>query len=111
MKMTRDYVHETIDSEVETISGHYSLHKEAQISFGVRRVLYLIGSAVIDRSCCGVGGCLFALVPGYIVSWKYKRNKNGLPVSKVEPISERSAQQEIASILKIKEHVNQVQFL
>jgi hypothetical protein len=43
-------------------------------------------------ACCGVGGCAFALVPGFIVRWKQEA-KDGLPVSEVEPIAEEADRQ------------------
>lgn len=108
--MIRKYVHEEIDSEIETISGHYSFHKEVRLTLGERVILYIVGSAVIDRSCCGVGGCCFAVVPGYIVSWKTKSDDHGKVISEVEPISDQSIQQEIIKLIQHREHASQIHF-
>ena len=109
--MIREYVHEKIDSEIDTISGHYTFHKEVRLVFGERVILYTVGSAVVDRSCCGVGGCGFAVVAGYIITWKIKTDEQGKFISEVEPISDKSTQQRIVKLIKHSEIVNQVQFL
>jgi len=44
-------------------------------------------------------------VPGYLVSWKSRRNEAGLPVSEVEPITDRGVQREIAAELEKTEAV------
>ena len=51
-----DYIHPVLDEEIETISGHYLLSRENRLPFNNRQVLYLIGCAVVDASCCGPGG-------------------------------------------------------
>lgn len=109
--MIQDYIHEDIGSEINAISGHYSFHKEAKLPFGKREVLYIVGSAVVDASCCGAGGCGFAIVPGYIISWKTKTDKQGKLISEVEPVSDKSIQKKIIKLIKDSEIVNQVQFL
>ena len=109
--MIQEYIHEDIGSEIDAISGHYSFHKEAKLLFGKREVLYIVGSAVVDTSCCGAGGCGFAIVPGYIVSWKTKTDEQGKFISEVEPVSDKSTQKRITKLIEHSEIVNQVQFL
>ncbi|MGD2125688.1 MAG: hypothetical protein PVG99_06380 [Desulfobacteraceae bacterium] len=109
--MIRDYVHETLDEEVEAIGGYYLFNKEVRLPFKHREVLYLVGFAIVDRSCCGPGGCGFALVPGYVVSWKSRIDDNGKPVSQVKPIQEKSIQQALTRLIQQSEVVTQVQFL
>ncbi len=64
-----------------------------------KEVLYLVGTAVIEASCCGTGGCGFIKVPGYIRKWKKGRNENGRPVSEVERIDAQDQQREIQDLL------------
>jgi hypothetical protein len=109
--MMQEYVHEEIGSEIDAISGHYVFHKEVKLAFGEREILYVVGSAVIDTSCCGVGGCGFAIVPGYILAWKLKISAEGRYISQVEPILTQSTQQKIIRFIQGAEIVNQVQFL
>jgi hypothetical protein len=107
--MIREYAHEEIDREIHTVSGHYAFRKEARLPFGDREVLYTVGYAVVDRSCCGPGGCGFAIVPGYVVSWKSKIDDQGRPLSQVEPIRDPSARKEVARLIQGCEMVNQVE--
>ena len=109
--MMQEYVHEEIGSETDAISGHYVFHKEVKLAFDEREILYVVGSAVIDTSCCGVGGCGFAIVPGYIRAWKLKISAEGRYISEVEPILNQSTQQKITKFIQGAEIVNQVQFL
>jgi hypothetical protein len=107
--MTRTYTHE-LNQEVQTISGWYELHKEERIELMGKGSLYVVGHAVVDSSCCGIGGCHYAVVPGSIVSWKSGTNEAGLFTSVVEPIRDEEVQEELHKILTEKEGVSQVLF-
>ncbi len=106
-----EYVHQELNQEVTAIAGHYVLVKEARLPFHGRELLYLVGHAVYDTTCCGVGGCAYALVPGFILSWKSGMNKEGLVVSEVEPVHDNGVQQQVRKLIEKKEAVHQVQFL
>ena len=110
MRMTKEYTHVDLNKEVESISGHYTLDAENVLKHNGRDVLYLIGHAVMDSSCCGVGGCRYALVPGYLIEWKNKKDDAGNPVSEVEPISDDKSKSEIQSMIMETEVINQIQF-
>ena len=107
--MIREYTHE-IGREVRSISGGYEFEKEGNLQIDGRKVLYVVGNAVVDSSCCGVGGCRYALVPGYVRQFKTRQDEQGLWISEVEPIIDRATRQEITRVLKEKEIVQQVQF-
>lgn len=106
----QDFTHEEIGKEVEAISGHYQVEKEMQLDVGGREVLGILGTAIWDRSCCGMGGCRYALVPGYIVGYKIKTNEKGQSVSEVETISDEAIQKEIKRLIEGNEYVQQVNF-
>lgn len=106
-----DYAHAELNQEVTAIGGSYVLTKEARLPMKGREFLYLTGHAVFDTSCCGDGGCGYALVPGMIVEWRYRTNEAGLPVSKVEPIRDPALQEKIKRLILETEMVNQVSFL
>ena len=108
--MIKEYTHE-IGREVRSISGGYELEMEGKLEMDGEEVLYVVGNAVVDSSCCGVGGCRYALVPGYVRQFKTRQDKQDLWISEVEPIIDRATRQEIIQILKEKEMVQQVQFL
>jgi hypothetical protein len=106
----KDFIHPVLNKAVRTISGHYILSQEKRLSYKGRQVLYLVGCAVVDASCCGPGGCTYALVPGYIEEWKYKTGCDDLFVSRVEPIRDADVQSEIRRLIIKKESVQQVNF-
>ena len=105
-----DFIHPVLNRAVRTISGHYILSQEKRLSYSGRHVLYFIGCAVVDTSCCGPGGCSYALVPGYIEEWKYKTGRDDLFVSRVEPIRDADVQSEIRRLILKKDSVHQVNF-
>ena len=108
--MAKDYVHEELDREIDAISGYYVFNKEVRLPYGEREVLYLVGYAVIDKSCCGTGGCGYAFVPGYIKTWKSRSDPGGRPISEIEPIRDQSERRALTKLIEDEEIVNQVQF-
>ena len=104
------YIHHELNREVTAIGGHYVLTKEVRLPFEGREILYIVGYAVVDNSCCGVGGMAFALVPGFILDWKGKTSNDGCAISLVEPIHDEAAQREIRQLIERREVVHQVSF-
>lgn len=107
----REYVHRELDEEVAAIGGRYTLTTEARLLLGGREVLYLLGWAAFDTTCCGAGGCSYALVPGFIVEWKTRRSIEGREVSLVEPVLDSGSQAAVRHVIEEKETVQQVIFL
>ena len=108
--MHKNYVHQKLNQEITAIGGHYVLVKQVRLPFRGREVLYLVGHAAFDTACCGVGGCAYALVPGWIVRWQYRKTPDGLAVSQVEPIHDEAVREEIRRLIQKQETVHQVQF-
>lgn len=107
---SQDYVHPVLNEEITSVSGFYTLIKEARLIFQGREVLYYIGHAAFDTSCCGEGGCAYAFIAGFIDNWKVKKSKEGYDISQIEKIYDDSARKEIAAIIKTKEGVHQTNF-
>jgi len=107
---TQEFVHPRLGQEVTAIGGHYVFGKEIRWPFQGREILYFVGYAVLDSTCCGVGGCAYVLVAGFIRKWKYKKNDNDCPVSQIELIQARLDQQQIRNSIQKKEMVYQVTF-
>jgi hypothetical protein len=107
----QEYVHQALNQEVTAIGGYYLLVKEVRLPFHGREVLYLVGQAAFETACCGVGGCAYGLVPGFILRWKKERNKDGLAVSLVEPIRDGGVQEQVRRLIERDEGVHQVSFL
>ena len=104
------FTHPNLGQEVTAIGGHYVFDKEIRMSYDSREILYFVGYAVLDSSCCGVGGVAYALVPGFIRQWKYKKNHDDCFVSQTETIGDQTIQKEVRSIIQKNEMVNQVTF-
>jgi len=106
-----EYIHQELYQEITAIGGEYILVKEVRLPFEGRDTLYIVGHAAFDSTCCGVSGCAYALVPGFILQWRRKQNMEGLFVSEVEPIRSETTQAQIRELILEKEITHQVQFL
>ena len=109
--MVQEYVHQELNRDITAIGGTYVLVKEVRLPFSSQEILYVIGQAAFDTACCGVGGCAYALVPGFVLAWKSKNNDDGLAVSEVEPIRDKGVQQQVRRLIEGREIVQQVNFL
>ena len=92
------YTHLELNHDIEAPSGYYTPVKEVRLNYNGREVLYVINHTVISSSCCGLTDFISALVPGYIIRWQFDKNKEGLPVSIIEPITDRLTQDRIKEI-------------
>jgi len=108
--MVLNYIHYPLNQEITAIGGHYLFTKEMRLSHQGREILYRVASATIDTSCCGVGGLVYVLVPGYILGWHTAQTRDGLPISQVEPITALGVRKKIERLIKSKEMVQQVNF-
>ncbi len=106
-----DFSHPELNEQITAIGGSYFLLKETRIWFEADEVLYLVGAAIFDTSCCGAGGCAYALVPGFIRKWRYTTDKNGRPVSGVAPVFEERKKKKIREMIFKQESVLQVDFM
>ena len=104
------YTHLELNQAIEALAGYYTPLKEVRLKYSGREVLYVIGQVVVDSFCCGTANCGYALVPGYIIRWQAETNKDGLPVSEVEPITDKETQDNIRKIIQETEHVSQIEF-
>ncbi len=98
------YTHLPLEQDVEIgIGGYYTPQKEVRLPHDRREVLYVIGQAVVESSCCGTGNWKYAIVPGYITGWQTGTNEAGLPVSDVEPIRDEATKTKIRRLLETNE--------
>ncbi len=105
-----EYTHLKLNEDITTIAGYYSPLKEVRLQYSDRDVLYVVGQAVIESSCCGIGSWGYVLVPGYIINWQHRTNETGLPVSEVESISDRIARDAISRTIKEAESIPLIEF-
>lgn len=107
----QDFTHPQLNERVTAIGGSYLLFKEVRLPLDGEELLYLIGAAILDTTCCGTGGCAYALVPGFIRQWQYKTDANGRPVSQVSPVAGDRLRERVRAIILKKESVHQVDFM
>jgi hypothetical protein len=105
-----EHIHQPPGTEVQAIGGHYTILEEGRMNHGGRILLYWVGVAVVDRSCCGTGGCRFVHVPGYVTAWHNRTRPDSLPVSTVEPVADQSDQRVIKALLDQQYPYSQVSF-
>ncbi|HOM30058.1 MAG TPA: hypothetical protein PLS81_11455 [Deltaproteobacteria bacterium] len=101
--------------EVEAIGGRYVFVRQGVLGRDEGEILYLVGCAVTDRSCCGQAGCAFVLVAGFLRSRLDAHDERGGPcvgneTVTVECIPDRM-RKGLAEALKAMEPVGQVHFL
>jgi hypothetical protein len=104
------YTHLELNKDVPAPAGYYTPQKEVRLKYNGREVLYVLSHAMIDASCCGKTDYCQALVPGYVVRWQADKNKEGLPVSEVEPIADERTRDGIRKIIRDAEHITQTEF-
>jgi hypothetical protein len=108
--MLLDCPHPELNCEITAIGGYYIFLKEACISYQHKTLLYWVGCAVFNSTCCGSGGISFARVPGFLHRERYKTDSSGAQVSLVEPISTPPDQEKIREVIQNREMVHQVEF-
>ena len=104
------YTHLPLNQDVAGIAGYYTPIREVRLPYNGKEVLYFIGQAVIDSSCCGVARWGYAMVPGYIVHWQKETNEAGLPVSEVEPVSDKGEREDIRQLIEEAESLSRIEF-
>lgn len=109
------YTHTPLNQDVEAFAGYYTPEKEGRMEFQGREILYVIGHVVVETTCALGGSCAplnywYATVPGYIVNWQIDKNKNGLPVTEIEPITDTAIQNIIRKIILQNESIARVDF-
>ena len=108
--MSTEYLHLEIGGDVLGLAGYYTPLKEFKLQHNGREVLVVIGMSNIESACCGGGSCGYAIVPGYVVTWKEGKNEPGLPVSQVEPIEDETTMREIAKTVRETEYIFNIDF-
>ena len=105
-----EYTHTKLEEDIICPAGYYTPLKEVRLKYNDREVLYMVGHAVMESSCCGSARGIYVSVPGYIVNWQSMTNETGLHVSEVEPISDEATRENIRRIIKEAESISQINF-
>jgi len=64
---------------ITAIGGSYYYTDELLAVFEDDDLLYYVGVMVIDTSCCGTGGCAYAMVAGFVREWQCGTDDQGRP--------------------------------
>jgi hypothetical protein len=110
---TLRYVHQELERPVVAIAGSYTLTREVRLPLAEPpggEAFYVVGHAVIDTSCCGLGGCGFASVIGLVREWHADHDDEGRVVSVVEPITDQALRARVRDLIASRERVTQVDF-
>ncbi len=105
------YTHFALNEEYTSVTGFYVVTSEVRLLFHGREILYLTGYSVVDSSCCGVGGCGYALIQGFILNWKDRKNADGFDQTSYEPIRDLAIKEELSKLINQRETVTQVNFM
>lgn len=108
-RMTFKLTHPRLREEVRSIAGYYVLNREEILSHEGRKLLYWVGYGILDTSCCGVAGCGFALVGGYLSERGQEVPPGGEVISTVEEVLP-AEREEVAALIRRRESVAQVNF-
>ncbi|RLC93146.1 MAG: hypothetical protein DRI39_06705 [Chloroflexi bacterium] len=101
--MTVEFTHPNLGEEVEARAGYYAPLEEHVLPHEGREVLYILGKACIESSCCSApGSWMYVQVPGFLVR-KHVRGGGSAPyVSEVEIIQDRETRDRIREAIARK---------
>ena len=98
--------HHDATARIEFANGHYELSEPMHAEIHGQDILYCLGNALLDNSCCGNTGCAYALVIGESLTGA----QDAAP-PQVRPIDAESAQAErIRTALLEREAIGVVNF-
>ncbi len=84
--LMKEYVHIKPGEEGVGLAWPYTIVTEERIKFKEKEILCLIAESLSGSICVGIGTVQFIYIPGYIIAWQIKMDKNDRPVSIVEPL-------------------------
>ena len=103
--MIVEYTHPKLGEDVYALAGYYTPLKELRLKHDGREVLCITGMCAVEAACCGSRSFYYAIVPGYVVTWKGRVNEEGLPVSEVEPVTDEEAKRAIIAAIEASEYI------
>jgi hypothetical protein len=97
--MKKEFSHLELGTEIHNIAGYYVPLEEHILPFDGKEIIFLLGFACIQASCCGVRSWNYIQVPGFLLK-KHSRGGGELPlVSEVDTIEDSDTRLRIAEIL------------
>ncbi len=107
----KTYTHPVLNDPVTAIGGTYVITGEQKIGYQDEQSLVFSGHAVFDTTCCGAGGCAYALVPGFVDSYRCGKDDAGRWLSRVRPIEGVQLRKTVTAVIRAQTNAHQVQFL
>lgn len=100
-RATSTYVYTHAFSDPVLDDKRFTTSTEHTLEYRGRTVLYSYNEAS-SITFCSASGANYAgnmAVRGYVVRWQYATNEMGEPLSEIEPITGKKAQEEISRII------------
>jgi len=108
--MLIEYVHPILGQDIEGRAGYSVPLEEGIMEYEGREVLYTLGYACVERSCCsGNSTWGYIQVPGYVISRQIGSDHEGASVSQVEIIENEEDRARIKQVLLSKYPGSQVE--
>ena len=98
------------EEEVQAPWGYYQPLEVDTLEFKSRPVLYTLGSACIEASCCGKGSWNYARVEGYVTGGGPGWRPSGREPVEIDTIEDPGERSEIAKLLSTKYPSIRVEF-
>ena len=105
------FAHPDLGETVTAIGGHYNLTEEHTLEVEGRKILVFSGYALYDTTCCGTGGCGYAVVPGFVKRYRCRVDSEGRTVSMVAPVTGERLRRVVTRVIKDRMPVQHVNFL
>ncbi len=100
--MAVEFTHPQLGEEVRTLAGYYVPREEHLLPYDGREVLYIVGDACIEASCCGVASWSYVQVPGFLIGKRVHGEGTAPTVSEVETIAGKETRSAVTeSLLKL----------
>lgn len=111
--MASQYTHLPLGECVEFLSASYWISQEDKVPYKGKEVLCIVRETSPISCCdgCRSPGFMSILIPGFVTRFKYKKRKDGLFVSEVEPIEDEKVIEKIRRVVQEKYKLQQVEFL
>lgn len=103
-----EYCHPELNTEITAIGGQYVFTHEHRFTIDGADVLVFEGYGLVETSCCGTGGCRYAMVPGDLLAYRCTRLAGGQWVSRVSPLHSEIRRRAVTNWLMRRMQVQQV---
>lgn len=108
-RLTVEFVHPDLGQEVTARAGYYVPLEEHVLPFKGREIIYILGHACIENSCCGGQGSWgYLQVPGFLVRKHIRGGQTAPLVSEIEIIQDEPTRNDIRESLLTRHPVSQI---